>query len=51
MDKEEALKIVQKDGLELKNLSDHFKKDKEIALKAVKQNGYAPLCTYNILPP
>ena len=33
MDKEEALKIVQKDGLELKNLPDHFKKDKEIVLK------------------
>ena len=32
MDKEEVLKIVQNDGLKLKNLPDHFKKDKEIVL-------------------
>mgnify|MGYP000740025863 CR=1 FL=1 len=43
MDKEEALKIVQKDGLELKNLPDHFKKDKEIVLKVIKQNAYSLL--------
>ena len=41
MNKDEALNIIQEDGLELKNLPDHFKKDKEIALKAVKQNGYS----------
>ena len=39
MDEERALKIVQKDGLELENLPDHFKKNKEIVLEAVKQEG------------
>jgi len=41
MEKKEALKIVQRDGLELKNLPAHFKKDKEIVLEAVKQNSFA----------
>ena len=36
MDKKEALKIVQRDGLELINLPAHFKKDKEVVLEAVK---------------
>jgi len=39
MEKKEALKIVQRDGIELKNLPVHFKKDKEIVLLAVKQWG------------
>ena len=39
MDKKEALKIVKKDGFELENLPDHFKKDKDIVLEAVKQWG------------
>ena len=33
MDKKEALKIVQKSGRKLKNLPDHFKKDKRVILK------------------
>ncbi|MDC1109698.1 DUF4116 domain-containing protein [Candidatus Pelagibacter sp.] len=37
MDKKEALKIVKKDGCELENLPDKFKKDKEVVLEAVKQ--------------
>ena len=41
MDKKEALKIVKNDGEELKNLPDHFKKDKEIVLEAVKNDGNA----------
>ena len=43
MDKKEALKIVQNciDGYELENLPAHFKKDKEIVLEAVKQDGFA----------
>ena len=39
MDEERALKIVQKDGLELENLPAHFKKDRKIVLEAVKQDG------------
>ena len=39
MEKKEALKIVQRDGIELKNLPVHFKKDKEIVLEAVKEDG------------
>ena len=35
MDKKEALKIVKNDGRELKNLPDHFKKDKKISNKKV----------------
>ena len=41
MDKEEALKIMQKDGLELKNIPNHIKKVEEIVLEAVIQDGYA----------
>ena len=40
MDKKEALKIVQEDGEELKNLPDEFKKDKEIVLEAVRNRGW-----------
>ena len=36
MDKKEALKIVQEFGPKLEELPDHFKKDKEIVLAAVK---------------
>ena len=36
MDKKEALKIVRDDGLKFKDLPDHFKKDKEIVLAAIK---------------
>jgi len=41
MTKEEALKLVQEEGHELENLPDHFKKDREIVLEAVRQSGYA----------
>ena len=41
MDKDEALKIVQENGLELENLPDEFKKDYEIVLEAVKNYGSA----------
>ena len=44
MDKKEALEIVKSSGYELENLSDEFKKDKEIVLEAVKQDGYALGC-------
>ena len=40
MDKKEALKIVQESGSELGNLPDEFKKDKDVVLVAVKQDGY-----------
>ena len=40
MDKKEALRLVKKDGFELKNLPAHFKKDKEIVLVAVKHSQY-----------
>jgi len=39
MNKEEALELVKSSGYELENFSDEFKKDKEIVLEAVKQNG------------
>ena len=39
MNKKEALEIVKSSGYELENFSDEFKKDKEIVLEAVKQNG------------
>lgn len=35
MDKKKAIKIVKKDGLELRNLPINFKKDKEIVLTAL----------------
>ena len=38
MEKKEALKIVQRDGLELQNLPAHFKKDREVVLEAVKEH-------------
>ena len=41
MDKKEALKIVKIDGRELKNLPDHFMKDKEAVLDAVKKEDLA----------
>ena len=41
MTREEALKLVQEDGWNLKNLPEEFKKDKEIVLAAVQQDSYA----------
>ena len=41
MNKDEALKLVKENGLNLKNLSDDFKKDREIVLTAVKNDGFA----------
>ena len=41
MTREEALKLVQEDGWNLKNLPEEFKKDKEIVLAAVQQYGGA----------
>ena len=41
MNKDEALKLVKENGLNLKNLSDDFKKDREIVLAAVKNDGFA----------
>ena len=41
MNKKEALEIVKSSGYELENLSDEFKKDKEIVLLAVTQDGYS----------
>ena len=41
MNKKEALRIIEKKELELKNLPGHFKKDKKIVLEAVKQYGNA----------
>ena len=42
MDKKKALEIVQASGWEFKNLpDDSLKKDKEIVLAAVKQDGGA----------
>ncbi len=38
MDKKEALKIVQESGSDLVNLSDKFKKDKDVVLEAIKQD-------------
>jgi len=39
MDKKEALKIVKESGYELENLSEEFKKDKDVVLAAIKQGG------------
>mgnify|MGYP001229143328 FL=1 len=36
MDKKEALKIVQVSGSDLVNLSDKFKKDKDVVLENLK---------------
>ena len=44
MTKEEALEIVKDDGLKLKDLPDHFKKDKEIVLEAVTMGRYLRIC-------
>ena len=41
MDKKEALKIVQEDDWQLKDLPAHFRKDKKFILEAVKLNGHA----------
>ena len=41
MNKDEALKLVKENGLNLKNLSDDLKKDREIVLTAVKNDGFA----------
>jgi hypothetical protein len=39
--KQEALKILKKDGLKLKNLSPELKKDPEVVMTAIKNNGNA----------
>ena len=41
MDKKEALKIVQESGSDLVNLSDKFKKDKDVVLEAIKQDAWS----------
>ena len=41
MDKKDALKQVSENGMDLKNLPEKFKKDKEIVLKAVSNDGVA----------
>ena len=43
MDKKEALKIVQESGSDLANLSDKFKKDKDVVLEAIKQDAWSLL--------
>ena len=43
MDKKEALKIVQESGSDLVNLSDKFKKDKDVVLEAIKQDAWSLL--------
>tara|TARA_A100001015_G_scaffold26303_1_gene29520 strand:- start:314 stop:571 length:258 start_codon:yes stop_codon:yes gene_type:complete len=42
MDKKEAIKIVRYDGIKIKDLPDHFKKDKEIIFAAWSTYGDAP---------
>jgi len=39
--RQEALEVVQKDGLALESVDDKFKSDSEIVLEAVKSNGWA----------
>ena len=41
MKKAEALKIVMEDGEKLRILPDEFKKDRDVVLAAVKNNGWA----------
>ena len=41
MNKDEAIKIITKDGEKLKILPDEFKKDRDVVLAAVKNNGWA----------
>jgi hypothetical protein len=41
MNKAEALKIVMEDGEKLKVLPEEFKKDRDVVLAAVKNNGWA----------
>jgi hypothetical protein len=41
MNKEEAIKKVSKDGTEIQNLPEEFKKDKDVVSAAVNQYGYA----------
>ena len=41
INKIKALKIVKKNGLDLKKLPKHFRKDREIVLNAVKNDGFA----------
>ena len=41
INKIEALKIVKKNGLNLKSLPKHFKKDRGIVLAAVRNDGFA----------
>jgi len=41
INKTQALKIVRKNGLRLKELPSKFKKDKDVVLAAVKNDGFA----------
>jgi len=41
INKTQALKIVRKNGLRLKELPSIFKKDKDVVLAAVKNDGFA----------
>ena len=41
INKTEALKLVKKNGLILLNLDTRFKKDREIVLAAVRNDGFA----------
>ena len=41
INKIQALKIVRKNGLKLKELPSRLKKDKEVVLAAVKNDGFA----------
>ena len=41
INKFQALKIVRKNGLKLKELPSRLKKDKEVVLAAVKNDGFA----------
>lgn len=38
MDKKEALLLVKRNGLELKNLPDEFQKDRDVVIEAIESN-------------
>ena len=40
MTREEALKLVQEDAWNLQDLPEEFKKDKEVVLEALQQDGF-----------
>jgi hypothetical protein len=49
MDRDEAIKIVQNDGLKLHTVSEYLQNDKGIVLHAVRKNGGALVQKYNLL--